>query len=127
MGALCRKIRVGFDIGGVLSKYPEVFKPMIEALNAHPAFEVHVLTDVPAPRSIELVHKNGYQVPAERIHTANYPLHGSNCKARKVEELGLALLIDDHLPYLENVKAMRLHVMPDSSKPFFHPDIDECR
>ncbi len=26
-------IKIGFDIGGVLSKYPEIFKPLIEALS----------------------------------------------------------------------------------------------
>ncbi len=120
-------VRIAFDIGGVLGKYPEIFRVMIEALLAHPDVEVHVLTDVPPPRAIRLVHVNGFVIPAERIHSCDVARHGDDCKAVKIAELGIDVLIDDHLPYLRNVNALRLHVQPDKDRPFFHPTFDECR
>lgn len=126
-------IRIGFDIGGVLSKHPAFFRPLIEALNAHPDFEVHVLTDVQPPRSIALIHENGYPVPAERIHSADYATHREACKAVMAKELRLDVLVDDHLPYLDPIQrvcgdaTIRLHVMPGSNPDLFHPDIKQCR
>lgn len=120
-------IKIGFDIGGVLSKYPEVFRPLLEALNAHPAFEVHVLTDVPPPRAVALVQRNGYNVPVERIHSCDLKTHGHNCKAKKTEELGIDVMFDDHLPYLGNMGKLRFHVLPENTRPFFAPGMDECR
>lgn len=120
-------IRIGFDIGGVLSRYPEILGPMIEALNADDRFEVHVLTDVPGPRAIDLIHKNGLSVPEDRIHSCDRAQHGDACKAAKIRELGIQLMIDDHLPYLGEVSGCaRLHVLPDE-RPFFAPGFDECR
>ncbi len=94
---------------------------------------MHVLTDVLPPRSIALIHENGYPVPVERIHSADYAAHGPACKAVMAKELGLAVLIDDHLPYLNPVQrvcgdaTLRLYVMPDSNPDLFHPDIKQCR
>lgn len=122
-------IKVGFDIGGVLSKHPDIFQPMIEALNAHPAFEVHVLTDVLPPRSFRLVQENNITVPPERIHSCDYARYGDTCKAEKVRELGITLMIDDHLPYLLPMRedpVVCLRVLPDGQD-MFHPNFKQCR
>jgi predicted glycosyltransferase len=38
-------MKVAFDIGGVLSKYPDVFRPLIVQLQ-HTGIEVFVITDM---------------------------------------------------------------------------------
>ena len=38
--------RIGFDIGGILSKYPDILRPIVAALLAAPDVEVHVLSDM---------------------------------------------------------------------------------
>ena len=69
-----RPIKIGIDIGGVLTKYPEIVVPLMTALGGHPAFEVHVLTDMPREKAVEmlaaiptlesLTFKNGAVSPA---------------------------------------------------------------
>ncbi|MEK6860594.1 MAG: hypothetical protein AABY07_01365 [Nanoarchaeota archaeon] len=39
-------MRISFDIGGVISKYPEIFKKIIEALYYSDGIDVYILTDM---------------------------------------------------------------------------------
>ncbi len=113
-------VKVGLDIGGVLSKNPQIWRPLVLAWLASPAVEVHVLTDItPHERAVELVQRNGFPVPAERIHSCDYKAHSERCKAVVAAALGLHVLVDDLPGYLAVVGAppVRLLVMPD-------PDLD---
>ncbi len=38
-------VRIGFDIGGILSKYPREIMALFRACLASPEMEVHVVTD----------------------------------------------------------------------------------
>lgn len=119
-----RVVKVGFDIGGVLSKYPDLLRPIIEALSVAPNVEVHVLSDMqPHAKCVDwVVHRNGFAIPPERIHACDYDAHGESCKAVKAREIGLDVLVDDHLGYVATVgaPALRLLAMPDPTRPYYH-------
>lgn len=92
-----RPLRVSFDIGGVLSKYPEVFKPMVETLQRGGA-EVFVLTDMhDHEQSVRFVQGNGYNIPSDHILNSDYDTHGEDCKAVLIKEHGIDIHIDDFL------------------------------
>ena len=117
-------VKVGFDIGGVLSKYPDVLRPLVIALVEAEGFEVHVLSDMhPHAKCVEWVHKNGFPVVPERIHSCDYDEHGDGCKAAKAREIGLDVLMDDHLGYVAvpGAPRLRLLVMPDATEDYYHP------
>ena len=59
------KLRISFDIGGVLSKYPDKFRPLVNALVSCPAVEVFVITDMhDHKQSVTFVQGNEYNIPA---------------------------------------------------------------
>lgn len=116
-------IRHGFDIGGVLSKYPDILRSTVLALLAAPGIEVHVLTDMPDhAKAVDMVRRNGFPVPPERIHSCDYDQFGEECKAAKARELDLHILWDDFVGYVATVGAppIRLLVMPDPTRDYYH-------
>lgn len=119
---MSRPLRIAFDIGGVLSKRPDVFRPMVEALSKGGA-EVYVITDMrDREQAIRFVRGNGYDIPPERILTADYEMHVELCKAKVVEEVGIDILVDDFPGYVANAAAVNLFVWPDPTRPYFHDD-----
>jgi hypothetical protein len=85
-----RPIKIGIDIGGVLTKYPEIVVPLMTALGGHPAFEVHVLTDMPREKAVEMLVANGVRLDSKRLHACDYATHGERCKAVKAAALCLS-------------------------------------
>jgi hypothetical protein len=104
-------MKVAFDIGGVLSKFPETFRAMVAALISGGA-EVLVLTDMHDRREAD-------------VHVADYARHGEACKAILVRDLGIDVLIDDHGGYLAwpwaTPAPVRLLVTPDPRRPYYAP------
>lgn len=120
------KLRVAFDIGGVLSKRPDVFRPLVAALQAGGA-EVYVITDMhDHEQSVRFVQSNGYTVPAERILNSDYTEHGETCKAETVKQHGIHLLVDDFPGYAAAVAtetdAVSLLTWPDPRRPYYADD-----
>lgn len=132
-------MRIAFDIGGVLSKYPDVFRPLVnwlrlayearlkgdfETRNYEP-IEVFVISDMhERDKIIAMVHGNDLDVHPDNIRSADYETHGENCKAVLCEELGIDLLIDDFPGYVAQIGSprVRLLVMPDPSQPYYADD-----
>lgn len=114
-------IRVGFDIGGVLTKYPEIFLPMMRAYEASPDFEVHIITDMPKDAALAMLRANGVTIAEERVWSADYTAYGEGCKAILAETLGLDVLYDDFIGYvsLAGAPKVRLLVMPDATRPYY--------
>lgn len=115
-------VRIGFDIGGVLSKYPDLLRPIVDALLAAPDVEVFVLSDMhPHSKCVAFVQDNGFRIPADRIHSCDYAECGEECKAVKARELGLDVLVDDFPGYVATVgaPALRLLAMPDPTRPYY--------
>jgi hypothetical protein len=118
-------IKIGFDIGGVLSKYPEILTPFINSLvKNNPDIEVHVLTDMhPIEKCVDWIARNGLQVKPENIHSCDYANLGEECKALKSLELGIDILMDDFVGYVAPFGApIRLLTMPDHTRPYYHDD-----
>jgi len=117
-------IKIGFDIGGVLSKYPEIFKPLIDALSKSQDIELHVLSDMfPVEKCQDwIINKNNLNIKSDNIHSCDYNEHGELCKAIKCKELGIDIMIDDFVGYVAEGSPVRLLVMPDPHRPYFHDD-----
>lgn len=114
------RLQVSFDIGGVLSKYPEVFKPLVHALQASGTVDVFVLTDMhDHEQSVRFVRGNGYDVPAENVLNSDYNTHGEDCKRVIIEERGIDLHIDDFPGYCAHEACVSLFVWPNSSRPYY--------
>lgn len=115
-------IRIAFDIGGVLSKYPHIWKPIIMVMAP---LDVHIITDMhPNEKAVQVVHGNGFtMIPADHIHSADYAKYGEACKAVLCKELEIDILIDDFIGYVADPGAtIRLLVMPNSAEPYYHPN-----
>lgn len=109
-------IRVAFDIGGVLSKYPDTFRPLVAVLLASEAVEVWIISDMkPHAKAVAFCHDNGFMVPSMRVVCADYQTHGEECKAVACEQIGIDVLIDDFPGYVATFgkPPVRLLVMPD--------------
>lgn len=114
-------LRVAFDIGGVISKYPDIMLRMVTALLAGGA-EVHVVTDMHDHADVvRQLAANGFgDIPAERIHCADYNAHGEGCKAELLAAIGIEVFLDDFIGYVAAGGCpVRLLVMPDASKPYY--------
>ena len=116
-------LRIAFDIGGVLSKRPDVFRPMVAALQAGGA-RVYVITDMHEhAQSVRFVRENGYDIPPNRILNADYDTYGEHCKAEVVKEHAIDVLVDDFPGYVAaDSPAVKLFVWPDPSQPYYADD-----
>lgn len=118
---MTRPVRIAFDVGGVLSKRPEIFVPLIDALTRGGA-EVFVISDMhPVEKIVEMLPLNGIELPAGRIISADYATHVELCKTRAAEAIELDILIDDFPAYLAEGQHVRLMMMPDVSRPYYSP------
>ncbi len=116
-------IKIGFDIGGIISKYPHLLRPIIIALLSSKEIEVHILSDMrPHDKCVKTLIENGFNIPSSQIHSCDYEKYGGECKAIKAKEIGLDILIDDFPDYVGMIGApeLRLLAMPDPTKDYYH-------
>lgn len=114
-------MRIAFDIGGVISKYPEIFRPLMLQLQ-HAGTEVYIITDMQKRDAIlELLRINDFDfVPSTNVYSASYDEHGEACKAVLCEQLQIDMLFDDFIGYTTpQGAAVRLLVMPDCEQPYY--------
>lgn len=127
-----RPLRIAFDVGGVLSKYPDQMFMLIEVLqqggrhvrltDGSAALEVHIVSDMhPVDKITDMLRRNGFAVPGDQVHSADFKTHGEACKAVLCAELGIDVLIDDYIGYVATPGSppVRLLVMPDASRPYY--------
>lgn len=116
-------LKIGVDIGGVISKYPALFKGLIDHL-ARSGAEVHAVTDMTLDKARAMIVNNLIPIDFARVHAADYKLRGERCKAELCRSLGIDVLIDDHLAYLSvpGSPRLRLYVMPDVDLPYYQWD-----
>jgi hypothetical protein len=118
-------LKIGVDIGGVISKYPEQFRKLLGVLHYGAAglVEVHVITDQhDKAKVMKSLADNGLgYLPEFRVHCASYDAHGELCKAVLCRELGIDVMIDDFPGYLATPgdPPVRLLVMPDPRLPYW--------
>lgn len=118
-----RVTRIGFDIGGILSKYREVLA-LYRVCLASMEMEVHIVTDMPKANALSMLRLNGIDLDPAYVHACDYAEHGEECKAEKAKEIGLDILIDDFIGYvaMPGAPALRLLAMPDPTRDYYHPD-----
>ncbi len=117
-------IRIAFDIGGVLSKWPQLIT-LLRALAVSPSVEVFVVSDMhPVAKIVDVLERNGILLSTAHVVAADYATHGEHCKAVVCRDLGIDILIDDFIGYLVGVDCppIRLLVMPDPNRDYYHPD-----
>lgn len=118
-----RPLRVGFDVGGVISKQPDIFRAYIAALVAG-GVEVYVITDMPDHAEVmRMLGDNGFgMIEPGRVRLADYATYGELCKGVLLRELQLDVYHDDFLPYLAEPHCpVRLLMMPDPRRPYYAP------
>ena len=122
-------MRIAFDIGGVLSKYPNQFRRLISRLlEPGPTFhgcDVHIITDMKDPDKVyKMLCENGfYMIPRQNVHCADYETHGEGCKAELLRDLEIDLFFDDFLGYMMLPgDTIRCLILPDPHKPYCHDD-----
>ena len=115
-----KPLRIAFDIGGVLSKYPEQFRTLVSYLLCSMNIEVYVISDMhDHPKMVKMLHDNGMLFPPERVYSADYKTHGERCKTELCEQLGIDILLDDFVGYVAEGDFIRLLVMPNCTKPYY--------
>jgi hypothetical protein len=121
-------MRIAFDIGGVISKYPEIFKSLIRALNCASNEDVEdidmfIITDMhkmdEIRKTLELNGLSQY-FPAENVYSADFEQYGEACKAVLLKSLDIDLFFDDFPAYVsEGDETCRCLVMPNITKPYY--------
>lgn len=119
-------MKVAFDIGGVLSKYPDQFRVFVCALAVSPDIEIHVITDMHEREyTLQLLQDNGFGfIRPECVHNADYVNYGEMCKAVLIRYLGIDMLIDDFPGYCNwdssfGSAPIRCQVQPDPFRPYW--------
>lgn len=119
-------MRIAFDVGGVLSRYPEIFRPLLYILHHHIGsrnVEVLIISDMhPKEKIMDMLARNDFGfIDADHVYSADYQKHGENCKAVLCQKLGIDILVDDFIGYVATVGSppVRLLVMPDPSIPYY--------
>lgn len=119
-----KKLRISFDIGGVLSKYPHEFRTLVNALTASPDIEVFIITDMhDHDQSVLFVHSNGFEcIPDKNILNSNYSESGERCKEDTILEHEIDIHIDDFPGYCAHTSCISLFVWPNPDEPYYHDD-----
>lgn len=106
-------MKIAFDIGGVISKYPEKMRELIIALICG-GIDVHIITDMPKTASDRLMIENGFHrvIGLDKVHNANWALHQDQCKAELCKELGIDILVDDRPDYCAGLDCIGFVVSP---------------
>lgn len=116
-------MKIAFDIGGCISKYPEKFHWLMTSLAVN--MELFIITDMhDRTEVIKLLKDNNVEVKEDHIYTADYNKYGEMCKAMLLKELEIDIFIDDFPAYMcwdstLGPAPIRLLVAPDPHKPYW--------
>jgi hypothetical protein len=114
-------MKIAFDIGGVISRYPQQMIQFMRALTIG-GIEVHIVTDIPYHAALWLCQVNRIEVPFNQIHSCDWAKDGDLCKTKKCEELGIDILIDDRPDYCAVGKFIGLVLSPRPTIPYYAPE-----
>lgn len=114
-------MRVAFDIGGLISRYPKEMKRLMEALSDG-GVEVHIVTDMNAGDAWNACVNNGLDllVDPRRVHSCDWSQHGDLCKTEMMERMGIDILIDDRPDYCASGKFIGLVLSPRPHIDYYH-------
>jgi hypothetical protein len=122
-------MKIAFDIGGVISKFPEQFRVLGLLCSASTPCQVYVITDMHDKEEVlKMLANNHFDfIPPENVYCADYKNHGEFCKAILLKQLGIDIFIDDFVGYVQwdsslGPAPIRLLVAPDGFKPYWHDE-----
>jgi hypothetical protein len=116
-----KTLRVGFDIGGVISRYPAQMKELMRALTTG-GVEVFLVTDMNKADALKAREANGLDfIPESNVLSANWNDHGDLCKTEVIRQYGLDVLIDDRPDYASSGDFIGLVLSPRPHVPYYHP------
>lgn len=112
-------LRVSFDIGGVITRYPRQVRALMWAL-IHGGVEVFVLTDMARETAVALLRQNGFPfVGEDHVIGADWNAHEDRCKDVEMRRLRIDVHFDDFAPYcVTSDDTMTLMVWPKPSLPY---------
>jgi len=114
-------IKIGIDIGGVISKYPDVFRSLINKFQTEPAgCKVYIISDMhDVDAMYRMLRANDISVDKSQIFSADYATYGEYCKTKLCQDLGVDILFDDFIGYVAEGDFVRLLVMPNAKLPYY--------
>lgn len=118
-----RALRIGIDIGGVISRYPDQMKELIRVLDRGGAY-VYIVTDMNPQDAALACCENGLDGSTsgvEYVVSADWSKHGDLCKTIEAEEWGLDIMIDDRPDYVAEGDFIGLCLSPRPNVPYYHP------
>ena len=120
-------LKIAFDIGGVISKYPQQMREVIWSLKTC-GHETHVITDMHDKEDVlKQLKDNEFEHYFDFVHCADYATHGELCKAVLLRDIKIDMFYDDFVGYTMwpphfGPAPIRMLVMPDGYRPYWHPD-----
>jgi len=112
-------MKVAFDVGGLISRYPIQMKAMMKALIAG-GVEVYILTDMNQQDARAACETNGIDfISQDRILSADWSCHGDLCKTRMCEAHGIDILLDDRPDYTAHGDFIGLNLSPRPHTPYY--------
>lgn len=116
---LSRRLKIAFDIGGVITKFPEICYTLISSLKSH--FDIYIVTDIPRETAVKLCEKNGLfkLIPSENLVSADWNQFGDRCKSMVYKDLGIDVAIDDRPDYIYEGVTLGLYTMPRPDLPYY--------
>jgi hypothetical protein len=119
-------MRIAFDIGGVITKYPNEFRVMARTFHES-GHDVFVITDMhKRDEVLAMLSDNGFGfIPQEQVFSADYIGVGEFCKAVLLKTLRVDVFVDDFGGYVQwdstlGPAPIRLLVSPDGFRPYWH-------
>lgn len=113
---------ISFDIGGVLTRYPDIVRSLMERLRAVPGCTIYLLTDMPAsmaPQAVADTYGVYEGIHYDAILCGDWNTHGEQCKAVLIREYGIQVHFDDYPAYcVTDSDCMTLFVWPRPDKPY---------
>ena len=110
-------MKISFDLGGVVTKYPKIFVAIIKALQKSEEIEVFILSDMKLKKSKAILDKVGLEFSDENVFSADWERYGEECKAIIIRKEQIDLHIDDLPSYCQS-SAISLMVWPNNQLPY---------
>ena len=115
-------MKIAFDIGGVISRYPKQMLEMMTAL-IKGGTEVHIITDMNQQDALTTCKENKILdiINRKNIHSADWSANGDKCKTEICENIGIDILIDDRPDYCAQGNFIGLVLSPRPDTQYYAP------
>lgn len=114
-------VKMAFDIGGVLSRYPKTMASLVQALHRG-GIELYVVTDMKKDIALQTLRDNNFLQWFDEDHvlSADWSTHGDLCKTVLCEEHGIQILVDDRPDYVAQGAFVGLALSPRPHQAYYH-------